>query len=105
KGFDLLLRSFAQVAPEEPSATLTIFGEGSERGRLESDVQSLGLMDRVRLPGQTAKPGAWLEEGDVFVLSSRFEGFPNVLVEAMGAGLPSIAFDCPWGPSTIMEQG
>jgi glycosyltransferase involved in cell wall biosynthesis len=59
----------------------------------------------VQLPGVTKSPGAWLEAGDIFVLSSRFEGFPNVLVEALAGGLAAVAFDCPWGPSSIVTHG
>lgn len=105
KGFDLLLEAFARAAPAMPGATLTIFGEGAERAALEAQIRALGLRDRVRLPGVTECPGAWLEAGDVFVLSSRFEGFPNVLVEALAGGLPAVAFDCPWGPSSILTDG
>jgi glycosyltransferase involved in cell wall biosynthesis len=105
KGFDLLLKAFARIATDIPASTLTIFGEGQEQGELQALVETLGLSERVRLPGQTGTPGAWLAEADMFVLSSRFEGFPNVLVEALAAGLPSIAFDCPWGPATIVRDG
>lgn len=103
KGFDLLVDAFADVARRNPKITLTIFGEGPERRPLEEKVHHLGLMDRIRLPGTTKSPVEWVEAGDIFVLSSRFEGFPNVLLEAMSAGLASIAFDCPWGPSEIID--
>ncbi|BCP53926.1 glycosyl transferase [Kaistia sp. 32K] len=104
KGFDLLLEAFAQVAARLPAARLTIFGEGPERGALEKQARDLGVADRVHMPGVTRSPGDWVVEGDIFVLSSRFEGFPNVLLEAMAAGLAVIAFDCPWGPSEILDN-
>jgi len=104
KGFDLLLAAFAQVAARNDRATLTIFGEGAERSALEKQARKLGIAERVRLPGITRSPGEWLEAGDVFVLSSRFEGFPNVLVEALAAGFAVVAFDCPWGPSSIVSH-
>ncbi|HEV7307794.1 glycosyltransferase family 4 protein [Ensifer sp.] len=103
KGFDLLIDAFATVTKLDPRLTLTIFGEGPERAALEAQVQRLGLQDRIRLPGTTKSPVEWLDAGDIFVLSSRFEGFPNVLLEAMSAGLATIAFDCPWGPSEIIN--
>ena len=105
KGFDLLLEAFALAAPAMPGATLTIFGEGPERAALETQARTLGIDQRVQLPGVTKSPGAWLEAGDIFVLSSRFEGFPNVLVEALAGGLAAVAFDCPWGPSSIVTHG
>jgi glycosyltransferase involved in cell wall biosynthesis len=105
KGFDLLLQAFSRIGSGARNATLTIYGEGPEREALVKLAHSLGIADLVRLPGLTAAPGTWIEAADVFVLSSRFEGFPNVLVEAMAVGMPSIAFDCPWGPSTIIEDG
>lgn len=103
KGFDLLIDAFADIAGRAPNMTLTIFGEGPERPALEEQVRRLGLSSRVRLPGTTKSPVEWINAGDIFVLSSRFEGFPNVLLEAMSAGLASIAFDCPWGPSEIID--
>ena len=104
KGFDLLLEGFSHVASFVPAAKLTIFGEGPERGALKEQARALGIGDRVSLPGVTRSPVDWISAGDVFVLSSRFEGFPNVLLEAMRAGLPSIAFDCPWGPAEILDD-
>ena len=105
KGFDLLLEAFSRVARQLPTSTLVIFGEGPERAPLERKVRTLGIADRVRMPGVTKSPCDWLSVGDVFVLSSLFEGFPNVVLEAMTAGMAVIAFDCPWGPAEILRGG
>ncbi len=105
KGFDMLLTAFASVAQKIPDASLVIHGEGPERGALEQQAGALGISRRVQLPGVTNSPGEWVSPGDVFVLSSRFEGFPNVLLEALMGGMATVAFDCPWGPGEILENG
>jgi glycosyltransferase involved in cell wall biosynthesis len=105
KGFDLLLEAFAGVAAEAPHASLTIFGEGPDHDALMAQARALTIDTRVTFAGLTKTPGAWLAEADIFVLSSRFEGFPNVLLEALAGGLATIAFDCPWGPSDILNDG
>jgi glycosyltransferase involved in cell wall biosynthesis len=105
KGFDLLLQAFAAIAPAHPEWTLTIWGEGEQRRSLEALRAELGLDERVRLPGLTEQPGQWVEEAEIFVLSSRFESFGNVIPEAMAAGLPVVAFGCPWGPGEILCAG
>jgi glycosyltransferase involved in cell wall biosynthesis len=104
KGFDLLIAAYAQVAAEFPEWRLVIWGEGPERDSLEEQVRQVGLQDAVQLPGVSPSPGSWIESADAFVLSSRYEGFPNVLVEAMLAGIPSVAFDCSYGPGEIMTH-
>lgn len=104
KGFDLLLNAFAGIADKVPDWRLVIFGEGPERVSLERQVRRLGLADRAFLPGASTTPGAWVAASDVFVLSSRYEGFPNVLGEAMGSGLAVAAFDCDFGPSDMITD-
>ena len=105
KGFDLLCDAFARVAPGHPSWSLAIVGEGAERPALTALVRRLGLEGRVTLPGRATDPGPALAAAHAFVLSSRREGFPNALLEAMAAGLPAVAFDCRSGPSEIVTHG
>lgn len=105
KGFDLLIGAFALVAERFPEWHLTIFGEGTERRSLQDAVAELRLDHRIHLPGIVRNPDRVLPSADLFILSSRYEGFPRVLVEAMAAGLPVIACACPSGPSEIVRDG
>jgi len=105
KGFDLLLAAFARIARQLPEWRLVILGEGMLRSALERQVKTLGLGARVALPGVVTDTHAWLRRAGLFVLSSRFEGFPNVLLEAMANGAPVVATDCPSGPSDIVLHG
>ena len=105
KGFDLLLDAMPEIISRVPDAKLTIFGDGPKRDELERQVQRLGLTDRVQLPGSSARPGAWMQDADVLVFPSRFEGFPNVVAEATVSGLPVVAFDCAYGPREIIRDG
>ena len=104
KGFDLLIDAFARIAGRHPGWTLDIWGEGGEREALEEAIAAHGLAGRVRLPGVSVRPGGWAEGASAFVLSSRYEGFPNVLGEAMALGLPSLAFACDFGPSELVDD-
>lgn len=104
KGFDMLIRAFAAM-PGRSRARLTIFGQGPERAALTRQIDDAGLQDRIALPGLANGPAEWLSDGDALVMSSRFEGFPNVLAEAACSGLPIISFDCAYGPSEIVTRG
>jgi glycosyltransferase involved in cell wall biosynthesis len=98
----LLLRAFAAL--RDPSARLTILGEGPLREDLENLAARLDIVDRVAFPGFREDTARYLASADGFVLSSRYEGFGHVLVEALGAGLPVISTDCPFGPADILSQ-
>jgi glycosyltransferase involved in cell wall biosynthesis len=104
KRHDLLLRAFAAL-PAGVGATLCIVGEGPERAALERQVEALGLSGRVLLPGFVADPAPWYASADLFVLSSDYEGFGNVLVEALEHGVPVVSTDCPSGPREILDDG
>ncbi len=103
KGFDLLIAAFARLPADLP-ATLTIFGEGNQRAALLARIAAAGLDGRVRLAGLAPSARHWLEAGDALVVSSRFEGFSNVLAEATCSGLPVVAFDCPYGVAEMLRH-
>ncbi len=104
KGFDLLLHAFANIAEVLPNWDLVIVGEGLQREELEIQIQRLGLCERVVLPGRIASMSECYTAADIYVMSSRFEGFPNTLAEAMAYGLPAVSFDCPTGPRDIIRN-
>ncbi len=104
KNFPLLLRAFARVRERCP-ARLVILGDGDQRGMLESLAVELGIGEHLVMPGFVDNPYAYMARAKVFVLSSRFEGLPTVLIEALALGLPVVSTDCPSGPSEILQQG
>lgn len=104
KGFDLLLEAFARSRIASCGWKIAILGEGPERRSLTNLAHELGISSSLVMPGVVESPEAWLRMADIFVLSSRFEGFPNALLEAMTCGLPVVSFDCPSGPAEIVKH-
>jgi glycosyltransferase involved in cell wall biosynthesis len=104
KDFPTLIQAFARVARERP-ARLIILGEGNDRDSLQGLVEQLGLFGRVDLPGYVTNPFAFMARANLFVLSSAWEGSPNVLIQALSVGCPVVATDCPEGPREILRDG
>jgi glycosyltransferase involved in cell wall biosynthesis len=105
KNFDALIRAFARLARAFPDWDLIILGEGPERARLASTIRCMGLVQRVALPGVAGNVAYWYGEADLFALTSRSEGFPNALAEAMAHGVPAVSVDCNTGPRDIIRHG
>jgi glycosyltransferase involved in cell wall biosynthesis len=104
KDFATLLRAFAQVRAARP-VRLIILGEGELRGQLEAQAAALGVSEDIQFPGFVDNPYAYMRRAGVFVLSSAWEGFGIVLVEAMACGAPVVSTDCPVGPAEILDGG
>ncbi|MPS81489.1 MAG: glycosyltransferase family 4 protein [Achromobacter sp.] len=105
KGFDLLIQAFAALAPSHPDWDLVILGEGHERGALQAQVDQAGLASRISMPGRAGNVGDWYDSADLYVLTSRFEGLSNTLLESMASGLAAVSFDCDTGPREIVRDG
>jgi glycosyltransferase involved in cell wall biosynthesis len=105
KGIDMLLDAWAEAAPQQPGWRLRIYGAGELAAPLRAQCTALGLDDSVEWAGQTSDVPAALRDASVFIQSSRGEGFPLALLEAMACGLPCAAFDCAPGVSEIVEDG
>lgn len=105
KGFDYLLMAFSKLAAMHQDWDLVILGEGAIRPALESQIQALGLETRVHLPGQAGNVSNWYQRADLYVMSSRHEGFPNTLIEAMAHGCAVVSYDCDTGPRDIIRHG
>jgi glycosyltransferase involved in cell wall biosynthesis len=104
KDYPTLLKAVAHVSAKRMVKCI-ILGEGELREKLQGMIEQMSLSDTVDLHGFVGNPYAFLAKADLFVLSSRREGFPNVLVEAMACGTPVVATDCPSGPAEILDNG
>lgn len=104
KDFLTLIKAFAVLRKRVPSR-LIILGEGESRAELEAATKALGIAEDISMPGFVEDPYPYMNKASAFILSSRWEGLANVLVEAMACGCPVIATDCPNGPREILEEG
>ena len=105
KGYDLLIQAFSLISDKVPEWTLTLFGHGDEREALQKQAESFHIADKVEFAGEDLHAFLKARECEVFVLSSRSEGMPNSLLEAMAAGLACVAFDCQNGPRELITHG
>jgi GalNAc-alpha-(1->4)-GalNAc-alpha-(1->3)-diNAcBac-PP-undecaprenol alpha-1,4-N-acetyl-D-galactosaminyltransferase len=105
KGFDILLRAFAELSPDFPSWRVCIIGDGTERQALTQLRDELNLAGSVEFIGEVQQVEPWMARAGLLVHPSRREGFPNVVLEAMGMGLAVVCTDCRAGPSELIEDG
>ena len=104
KSFDILIEAFSSLAPVHSEWDLWILGDGPLRPALEQQIHALGLQNRVFMPGRSGNISEWYERADLYVLSSRFEGLPMTLIEAMAYGVAVVSFDCNTGPRDIIRH-
>ena len=104
KGFDMLVKAFGQIASSHSGWDLVILGEGQERKNLLSEISKMDLSNRIFLPGAAGNISQWYKRAELFVMSSRFEGFPCTLIEAMAHRLAVVSFDCDTGPRDIIRH-
>lgn len=105
KGFDLLIPAFGQVVRHHPDWRLRIYGTGAKKAELRALIKEHRLSDNITLMGRSDRLGEELADASLYVLSSRFEGLPMVMIEAMSHALPVVAFDCPTGPGEVLTSG
>lgn len=105
KDIPTLLQAFAELHQAQPHTRLLLAGDGPERARLQALIEARGLQAVAALAGRVQGPQAWMQRAAVFALASQYEGFGNVLVEALASGCPVVATDCPVGPREILEDG
>lgn len=105
KGFDILIDVWKKVNKKHSNWILEIYGEGSLRKELQDKIDSLNLTDTLILKGNEKNIQSKYLESSIYVMSSRYEGFGMVLIEAMSCGLPLVSFDCPCGPKDIIKDG
>ena len=105
KQFDQLIFAFGILCDEFPNWNLVVLGDGVNRDSLLRLIIKMNLTERVQLPGRAGNIGQWYERADLFVMTSRFEGFPNALIEAMAYGCAVISYDCDTGPRDLISNG
>jgi glycosyltransferase involved in cell wall biosynthesis len=105
KGFDRAIEAWQPLVERFPDWQFHIYGHGPDQGELQRQIDDAGLHDVIKMMGYTSEIERVLAEAELFLLSSRAEGFGMVLVEAMSQGTPAVSFDCPRGPSEIITTG
>ncbi|MFD1600086.1 glycosyltransferase [Halobellus rarus] len=105
KDLETWLRTFARVQEQNPDTRGIVAGKGSQREALQSLAAELGIEDVVSIPGYVENPYRFMHKASTFLLTSRYEGLPTVIIEALACGCPVVATDCPSGPREILAEG